>query len=207
LGVVRLKLPQIQAATILSVIAIGISAASLIYSKRSYDLSAAKDQRELMDKMPAVDVQVTPAGASIATVTIAITNRGDINITPLDITVEHSLEIGDLYLSSAQQSVDRLKSSLSLLPIGTITPKAVGRLKATVFGVTDGKADSFKPGLEFLFAVRIQFSDEQDTIRTFPVVRRIIPPVAAEPCPPEWTLAPRPPGCPPGLWDKKPRNL
>jgi hypothetical protein len=119
----RWKLPQ--AATILSVIAIGISGASLIYSKRSYDLSAAKDERELMDKMPAVDVQVTPAGASSATVTIAITNRGDINIAPLDITVEHSPEIGDLYLSSAQQSVDRLKSSLSLLPIGTITPKAV----------------------------------------------------------------------------------
>jgi hypothetical protein len=201
------KLPQIQASTIFSVIAIGISAASLIVSTRSYDLSTIKDQRELMEKLPAVDVQVAPSGASSAALTIAISNRGDINITPLDITVEHSFEIGDLYLSSAQQSVDRLKSSLSLLPIGTIAPKGVGKLKATIFGVTDGKADAFKPGLEFLFAIRIRFSDEQDTVRTFPIVRRILPPVAAEPCPPEWTLAPRPPGCPPGLWDKKPRNL
>jgi hypothetical protein len=201
------KFPQIQAATVISVIAIGISAASLMVSKRSLELSAAKDQRELLDKMPAIDVQVTPAGVSSAAVTIAISNRGDFNITPLDITVEHSFEVGDLYLSSAQQSIDRLKSSLSLLPIGTITPRNVGRLKVTVSEATDGKVDSFKPGLEFLFAVRIRFSDEQDSIKTFPIVRRIIPPVAAEPCPPERTLAPRPPGCPPGLWDKKPRNL
>jgi hypothetical protein len=93
------KLPQIQAATIMSIIAIGISAVSLIYSKLSYDLSAAKDQRELMDKMPALDVQLRPDGATSAALTISIANRGDINITPLDITADHSFEAGELYLS------------------------------------------------------------------------------------------------------------
>ena len=58
------KLPQIQAATIISVIAITISGASLIYSKRSYDLSAARDEREMMDKLPAFDVQIRPDGAT-----------------------------------------------------------------------------------------------------------------------------------------------
>ena len=58
------KLPQIQAATIISVIAITISGASLIYSKRSYDLSAARDEREMMDKLPALDVQIRPDGAT-----------------------------------------------------------------------------------------------------------------------------------------------
>jgi hypothetical protein len=132
---------------------------------------------------------------SSAAVTIVITNRSDINIAPLDITVEHSFEAGELYLSSAQQSGDLLKSSLSLARIGSIAPKAVGKLKAWVSGVTDGKADSFIPGLELVFDVRIRFADEQDTIKTIPITRRILPPLAAEPCPPTWTLAPRPPGC------------
>jgi hypothetical protein len=107
------KLPQIQAATIFSMIAIAISGASLIYSKRSYDLSAARDEREMMDKMPALDVQVRPDGATSAALTISIANRGDINLVPLDITAEHSFEAGELYISSAKQSADRLKTSFA----------------------------------------------------------------------------------------------
>ena len=187
------KLPQ--AATILSLIAIGVSAASFAVSKCSYDLSVARDQRELMDKLPALDVQVRPDGATSAAVTVSIANRGDINIMPLDITAEHSFEAGELYLSSTQQSAERLKTSLSLVSMGTIAPKGIANLKARLFGATDGKDDRFVPGLELRFDVRIRFAEEQDNIKNFTVVRRILPPLAAEPCPPSWTLTPRPPGC------------
>jgi uncharacterized membrane protein YhfC len=39
-------------AAIVSTLAFAISAGSMIYAKRSYDLSVARDQRELMDKKP-----------------------------------------------------------------------------------------------------------------------------------------------------------
>jgi hypothetical protein len=91
-----------QAATILSWFAIGISAASLVVSKCSYDLTVARDQRELMEKLPALDVQVRPEGGISAALTISIANRGDINIMPLDITAEHSFEAGELFLVSAE---------------------------------------------------------------------------------------------------------
>jgi len=123
-----------QAATVFSMIAIAISAASLMYSKRSYDLSAARDERELTDKLPAIDVQVRPDGATSAALTISIANRGDVNLAPLDITAEHSFEVGELYLSSAQQSADSLKTSLSLASMGTVPPKGVGTLKARLSG-------------------------------------------------------------------------
>ena len=83
-------------AVIISAIALLVSGGSLYISKRSLDLSAAKDERELRDKEPAIDVQVRPAGVSTASITISVLNRADVNITPLDITVEHSFEIGDL---------------------------------------------------------------------------------------------------------------
>jgi hypothetical protein len=167
----------------------------LYLAKLSYNLNAAKDEREIRDTMPAIDVQVRPDGVSTASVTISIINRAAINIAPLDITAEHSFEFGDLYLSSAQQNLDLLKSSLSLSPMGTIAPKDIGNLKVRASGVKDGKDDRFTPGLELQFNVRIRFADEQDSIRTFPIIRRILSPLAAEPCPPSWTLAPRPPGC------------
>jgi hypothetical protein len=148
--------------------------AAVCTSKRSYDLSAGKDQREIRDKMPAVDVQIRPTGASSASMVISIINRADINIAPLEIEVDHSFEAGDLYLSDAQQSVDKLLSSLSLRAMGTIVPKGVGTMKATLSGVTDGKWDSLTPGLELQFTLRIRFADEQDTIQTFSIVRRII---------------------------------
>ncbi|MDH2343238.1 hypothetical protein [Bradyrhizobium sp. SSUT77] len=176
-------------------IAIGISAASLVYSKRSYDLSAARDERELADKLPAIDVQVRPDGATSAMLTISIANRGEVNLAPLDITAEHSFEAGELYLSSAQQSADSLKTSLSLASMGTVAPKGVGSLKARLFGATDGKDDRFVPGLELRFDVRVRVAEQQDNIKTFVIARRILPPLAAEPCPPSWTLVAQPPGC------------
>jgi hypothetical protein len=182
-------------AALVSTIAFFVSCGSLYVSKLSYDLGAAKQQREIEDEMPAIDVQMRPDGVATASATISIINRSNINIAPLDITAEHSFEIGDLYLSSPQQSLDLLKTSLNLSPIGTIAPKGVGKLKARISGVTDGKDDTFTPGLELQFHVRVRFADEQDTIKTFPVTRRISAPLAAEPCPPSFTLAPRPPGC------------
>jgi hypothetical protein len=86
----QLTIPEYGA--IISTVAIVLTCGSLYFSARQYDLSAAKEHRELTDKMPAIDVQLNPAGDTSASVSIAITNRADINITPLDITVEHSIE-------------------------------------------------------------------------------------------------------------------
>jgi len=157
-----------------STVAFLISCGSLYVAKLSYDLNYAKDRREVGDKMPAVDVQIRPTGASSASVSIAIINRADIYITPLDITVEHSFEAGDLYLSSARQSVEKLQPSLDLRSLGVIAPKGVGAMKATMSGVTDGKWDSLTPGLEIQFTLRIRFADDEDSIRPFTVTRRII---------------------------------
>jgi hypothetical protein len=124
--------------------------------------------------MPAIDIQIHPTGASSASVVISITNRADINIAPLDIKADHSFEAGDLYLSSAQQSIDKLQSSISMRAMGTIAPKGTGSMKATLSGVTDGRWDSLTPGLELQFTFRIRFADDQDTIQPFSIVRRII---------------------------------
>jgi hypothetical protein len=170
-----MKLPN--SATILSVIAIAISCGSLYVSKRSYDLSVAKDQREIEDKMPAIDIQIRPLGASAASLVISIINRADINIAPLSLTVEHSFEAGELYLSGAQQNLDRLQSTLDLKAMGTIAPKGTGTLKATLAGATDGKWDSLTPGLELEFTIRTRFADQQDTVEQRTIVRRILPPL------------------------------
>jgi hypothetical protein len=53
-------------AAVVSTVAIILSAGSLIYTKRSYDLNAAKEERELRDKEPAIDIQIRPLGASAA---------------------------------------------------------------------------------------------------------------------------------------------
>lgn len=164
-------------AAVLSTVAIVISGGSLVYTKRSYDINAAKEERELRDKEPAIDIQIRPLGASAASLVILIINRADINIAPLDITVEHSFDAGELYLSSAQQSLDKLRSSLSLQTMGTIAPKGTATLKATLAGATDGKADSLTPGIELEFDVRVRFADQQDTIVEVPVVRRMLLPL------------------------------
>jgi hypothetical protein len=171
-----MKFPQ--TATIVSVVALAVSCGSLYVSKRSYDLSAARDQREIEEKMPAVDIQVRPLGASSASLVISIINRADLNITPLSLTVEHSFEAGELYLSSAQQNFDSLRSTLDLKTMGTIAPKGTGTLMANLAGATDGKSDSLTPGLELEFTVRIRFADQQDTVEQQTVVRRILPPLA-----------------------------
>ena len=161
-------------AAIISTLAFAISAGSLIYAKRSYDLSIARDQRELMDKKPAIDIQMRPAGVSTLSVTISITNRADVNISPLDIVAVPCIEAGELYFANDRQSIDKLNSSLSLTPMGTIAPKNTGTMKATLSGVTDGKTEQFRPGLELESSVRTRSADQQDTVEHFSVVRRIL---------------------------------
>jgi hypothetical protein len=170
-----MKLPQF--ATIISVIALVVSSGSFIVSKLSYNLSVAKDQREIQDKMPAIDVQIRPAGISTLSVTISIINRADIDISPLDIVAENSVEAGSLYFSNDRQSINKLSSSLSLTSMGPIAPKGRSTTKATLSGVTDGKFEQFRPEIELEFTVRIRFADRQDTIEQIPIVRRILPPL------------------------------
>jgi hypothetical protein len=160
-------------AAVISTIAFFVSLGGLYFAKQSYDLSVVKDQREIRDRMPAIDVQIRPTGVASASVTISIINRADVNISPQDITAEPSVEAGEFYFSNNQQSVDKLKSSLSLLAMGTIAPKSSATMKATLSGVTDGKEDKFKPGVELEFGVRIRFADEQDTVQTFHIIRRV----------------------------------
>jgi hypothetical protein len=160
-------------AAVISTVALFVSFGSLYLAKLSYDLSAAKDEREIRDRMPAIDVQIRPAGVATASVTISIINRAEINILPQDVTAEPSLQAGEFYFSSAQQGIDKLKSSLSLLPMGTVVPKGVGTMKASLSGITDGKDDLFTPGVELQFAIRIRFADEQDTVRAFDIIRRV----------------------------------
>ncbi|MGA8999847.1 MAG: hypothetical protein WB463_18380, partial [Pseudolabrys sp.] len=57
---------------IVSTVAILLSCGSLYFSKVSYDLSSSKEEREQGDKIPAVDIQVRPAGASSAAVTVSV---------------------------------------------------------------------------------------------------------------------------------------
>jgi hypothetical protein len=120
-------------------------------------------------------VQVSPQGGSTASLSISVINRGDINVTPLDITVNNSDEVGDLYLSSSRQRVDFLQPSLSLGSMGKLAPKATGKMTAQMSGVTDGKDDSFKPGVEFHFIVRVRLATADDSIKTFQIVRRLLP--------------------------------
>lgn len=163
-------------AAVVSTVAIILSSGSLIYTKRSYDLSVAKDQRELKDKQPAIDVQIRPAGISNLSVTISITNRADIDISPLDIVAENSVEAGSLYFANDRQSIGKLSSSLSLTSMGPIVPKGRSTTEATLSGVTDGRFKQFRPGLELEFTVRVRFADQKDTIEQISIVRRILPP-------------------------------
>jgi hypothetical protein len=162
-------------AAVLSTVAITLSIGSLIYTKRSYDLSVAKDQREIQDKVLAVDIR--PRGASAASFAISIINRADLNITPLSLRVEHSVEVGELYLSSTQQSLDKLSSALDLKPMGTIAPKGNAKLEGILAGATDGKWDSLTPGLALQFTVHLRYADHQDTIEKIDIVKRILPPL------------------------------
>ncbi|MET4028799.1 hypothetical protein ABIB94_000699 [Bradyrhizobium sp. JR7.2] len=163
-------------AAVVSTIALIISGGSLLFTKRSYDLSAAKDQRELLEKSPIVDVQVAPnSKARSADLTIYIFNRGDINIVPQDITALHLLEHGDLYLSGSRQNVEKLSTSLSLKSMGVIAPKNSATMKGTVSGVTDEKDDWPINGVDITFTLRIKLADEGETLKTMNVTREIKP--------------------------------
>ncbi|WP_131868743.1 MULTISPECIES: hypothetical protein [unclassified Bradyrhizobium] len=164
-------------ATVVSTVAILISAGSLIYTKRSYDLSVAKELREVQEKQPAIDLQISPRGPSAAAFALSIINRSETNIVPLSMRVEHSFEAGDLYLSSGQQSLDKLSSTLDLQSLGVIGPKASAKLNGILAGATDGKSDSLTPGLELHFTFHLRYGDQADTIGTIDVIRRILPAV------------------------------
>jgi hypothetical protein len=64
------------------------------------------------------------SGTAIAAVTISITNGSDVNIAPQWIAVLPSFEAGVTFFSSKNQKVGDLKSSLSLLGMGTIKPRS-----------------------------------------------------------------------------------
>ncbi|PIS99523.1 hypothetical protein TSA1_01175 [Bradyrhizobium nitroreducens] len=163
-------------AAVVSTIALIVSGGSLLFTKRAYDLAAAKDERELLEKEPVVDVQVAPNGkARSADLIIYIFNRGDINLVPQDITALHLLEHGDLYLSAARQSVEKLSTSLSLKSMGVIFPKSAATMKATVSGVTDGKDDWPKTGVDLTFTLRVRLADQGETLKTMSVTREIKP--------------------------------
>ena len=98
-------------AAVVSTIAIILSGGSLIYTKLNYDLSAAKEERELQNKEPAIDIQIRPLGASAASLVISIINRADFNIAPQSIEVENSLEAGTLYAIDLAVFPARLKST------------------------------------------------------------------------------------------------
>lgn len=155
--------------------AIILSGGSAYYTKRSYDLNAIRDQREVMEKRPAVDVQLRPAGLSDLSVKVSIINRSNTNIIPLDIEAEHSFDAGTLYFSNDEQSIDQLRSILSLASMGTIAPSGTRTATATLSGITNGKFEQFQAGLELGFIIRVRLADEQDTIENIKLIRRILP--------------------------------
>jgi hypothetical protein len=175
------KLTIAHYAAAVATLAIVLSCGSLYVAKLSYDLSLARDQRELLDKKPAIDIQLVPAGVSSLSAMISVTNRSEINISPLDIVAEPSVEAGELYFANDRQSIDKLNSSLSLTSMGTIAPKGKGTMKATLSGVTDGKFEQFRAGLELAFTVRIRSADQQDTVDQISIVRRILPAAGSPP--------------------------
>lgn len=177
-------------AGLLSAIAIVVSGGSLYVAKLSYDFSVAKELREAQEKQPVFDLQINLRGASAATFALSILNRSETNIVPLSMRVENSVEAGELYLSSRQQSLDKLSSTLDLQSMGSIAPKSTAKLIGVLAGATDGKSDTLTPGLELRFAFTLRYGDQKDTIQQIDVVRNILPPVADRPRPtPEMFLA------------------
>ncbi|KJC50311.1 hypothetical protein UB31_13235 [Bradyrhizobium sp. LTSP849] len=61
--------------------------------------------------------------------------------------------------------------------MGTVVPKGTAKLSGVLAGATDGKSDSLTPGLELRFTVRLRYGDQDDTIGTVDVVRKILPAV------------------------------
>ena len=148
--------------------------AGLYYTKLAYDLNVTKDDRERNAKEPNVDIDIRPGrSASAADFTLTILNRSEIQIAPQDITVLRDFDWGDFYLAGPGQSIDALKSTLSLRSMSTIPPNSTVTFKGVVAGVTDGKVDSYKTGVNLQFIVRLRLSDTQGTIRVFPMFRHV----------------------------------
>lgn len=177
-------------AGLLSAIAIVVSGSSLYVAKLSYDFGVAKELREVQEKQPIFDLQIIPRGASAAAFTLAILNRSETAILPRSMRVEPSVEAGELYLSTRQQSIDKLSSTLDLQSMGSIAPKSTAKLNGVLAGATDGKSDSLTPGLELHFTFTLRYGDQNDTIQKIDVVRNILPAVTDRPRPtPEMFLA------------------
>jgi hypothetical protein len=70
-----------------------------------------KEERELQNKEPAIDIQIRPLGASAASLVISIINRADFNIAPQSIEVENSIEAGTLYAIDLAVFPARLKGT------------------------------------------------------------------------------------------------
>jgi hypothetical protein len=159
-------------ASIVSTLAFAISCGGLYVAKNAYDLSVVRDAREISSQSPAIDIQIRQSGIAVAEVTVSITNRSGINIAPQWIAVLPSIQAGVTFFSGNRQKSDDLKSSLSLLSMGTIKPKETVSTKAQLSGQTDGKWDNFQDA-ELPFVVRIRFADDADTFQSFSITRRI----------------------------------
>jgi hypothetical protein len=149
--------------------------AGLYYTKLSYDLNVSKDDRERNSNEPIVDIDIRPGrSASAADFTLTIVNRSEMQIAPQDITVLRDFDLGDFYLAGPGQGIELLKSTLSLRLMRIIPPNSTVALKSgVVAGVTDGKVDSFKTGVDLQFIVRIRLGDSLGTIRVIPIVRHV----------------------------------
>jgi len=170
-------------AGLLSAIAIVVSGGTLYVAKLSYDFSVAKELREVQEKQPVFDLQITPRGASAAAFALSILNRSETNILPRSMRVEPSIEAGELYLSNPQQGLDKLSSTLDLQSMGSIAPKSTAKLNGVLAGATDGKSNSLTPGLELHFTFVLRYGDQKDTIQKIDVVRNILPAVTDRPRP------------------------
>src|SRR5260370_36910692 len=110
--------PSVSAATyasIVSPLAFFVSCGGLYVAKKAFDLSALRDAREISAQAPAIDVQVRQSGTAVAAVTISLTNRSDVSITPQWVAVLPSFEAGVTFFLSRNPKVGDLRLSLRLL--------------------------------------------------------------------------------------------
>ncbi|EKS28246.1 hypothetical protein [Afipia felis] len=170
------RLVSAHYAGIVSVLALGVSVLSYCTAQQAFNLGVTQYEQQLEDKKPAVDVQLRSIGVSTQSITVSISNRGVVNITPLDFTALHSFEAGSLYLGYDSKGIDKLSATISLSSLGTIPPGQTRTVKAILAGVTDGKYEQFTPDLELMFLARVRMADQNDTIENILVTRRILPP-------------------------------
>jgi hypothetical protein len=161
-----------SAALVISILAWGTTG---YYSKRAYDLNAARDQREQRSKRPAIDIQMRPSQNPVdVLLDVSITNRSDINISPQVITISApptaGFDSGIGSLTIGKTGVGEITSPVAwLLEMGPIKPGASGSINLTV----RAKSPPFPTGTELQFAVWVRLADEQDSVEQYRVIRRI----------------------------------